>query len=142
MKELLESNRDRKSKIQSLTFADFYAGIGGFRLGLEPIGWQCVFTNENNPDCVTTYNDNFAENIPPRSIEDLSPSEIPDFDVFCGGFPCQPFSRAGKKNGFQDSRGKAIEQILRICVCKKPKVIFLENVTAFLTKMRYTVIDS
>jgi DNA (cytosine-5)-methyltransferase 1 len=57
-----------------LTFADFYAGIGGFRLGLEQIGWQCVFSNENNLDCVKTYNSNFHESIKPQAIETLIPS--------------------------------------------------------------------
>ncbi|MCZ8046612.1 MAG: DNA (cytosine-5-)-methyltransferase [Microcystis aeruginosa K13-05] len=112
-----------------LTFADFYAGIGGFRLGLEQIGWQCVFSNENNPDCVKTYNHNFHESIKPQDVEALIPSLLPDFEVFCGGFPCQPFSRAGQQKGWQDSRGLAIQEILRICHEKKPKVIFLENVS-------------
>jgi DNA (cytosine-5)-methyltransferase 1 len=80
-----------------LTFADFYAGIGGFRLGLEKLGWHCVFSNENNRDCVATYNSNFRDSIEPHDIEDFPLEKIPDFDVFCGGFPCQPFSRAGKK---------------------------------------------
>ncbi len=111
-----------------LTFADFYAGIGGFRLGLEEIGWHCTFTNENNPDCIKTYNLNFNDSVSANNIENLQLKNIPDFDVFCGGFPCQPFSIAGQRKGFLDSRGQAITNILKICNYKKPKVIFLENV--------------
>jgi DNA (cytosine-5)-methyltransferase 1 len=113
---------------KSLTFADFYAGIGGFRLGLEKIGWKCVFTNEIDEYSVKTYNLNFGERLTPLPIEDLKLSNIPDFDVFCGGFPCQPFSIAGKQKGFSDHRGMAIREITRICKQKKPKVILLENV--------------
>lgn len=113
----------------NLTFADFYAGIGGFRIGLEQNGWHCVFTNEADPYCITTYNANFHESYQAARIEDINPKFIPDFQVFCGGFPCQPFSIAGKKKGFQDERGKAIKEIIRICKIKKPKVILLENVS-------------
>lgn len=111
-----------------LNFADFYAGIGGFRLGLEAIGWNCTFTNENNSDCIKTYNLNFYDSVIAKNIEDLQLNKIPDFDVFCGGFPCQPFSIAGQRKGFQDSRGLAINNIIKICNYKKPKAIFLENV--------------
>ena len=62
-------------KSNYLVFADFYAGIGGFRLGLESIGWQCVFSNENNPDCIKTYNRNFDDFIESCDIEDLIPSD-------------------------------------------------------------------
>lgn len=116
----------------NITFSDFYAGVGGFRLGLEQLGWKCVFTNEVDSDCVKTYNANFRENIKPRPIEGLKLSQIPDFDVFCGGFPCQPFSIAGKRKGFDDERGLAVREITRICKRKKPKIILLENVKNIL----------
>lgn len=121
-------NTQTNNQNYHLTFADFYAGIGGFRLGLEEIGWNCTFTNENNHDCIKTYNLNFNDSVLANNIEDLQLKEIPDFDVFCGGFPCQPFSIAGKRKGFHDSRGQAITNILAICNYKKPKAIFIENV--------------
>jgi len=122
----MENHNKLISKV--FTFADFYAGVGGFRLGLEKLGWHCVFTNEVDADCIKTYNVNFGEHIKPLPIENLTASQIPDFDVFCGGFPCQPFSIAGKRNGFNDARGGAIGQIARVCKSKKPKIILLENV--------------
>ena len=111
-----------------ITFGDFFAGIGGFRIGLEAIGWKCNFTCEIDDPCVSTYNKNFDENIRPVDIQCLDPEKLPNFNVFCGGFPCQPFSIAGKREGLEDERGKLINSILKICKAKKPEVIFLENV--------------
>lgn len=113
---------------EEITFGDFFAGIGGFRIGLESLGWKCKYSCEIDEPCVTTYNKNFDENISPADIQCLNPEELPDFNVFCGGFPCQPFSIAGKREGLEDERGKLINSILRICGAKKPEVIFLENV--------------
>ncbi len=115
----------KKSEIK---FGDFYAGIGGFRLGLEKVGWTCVTMNEIDPECIKTYNEAFGEQNKPIPIEDLEATHLPDFDVFCAGFPCQPFSIAGKRNGLEDSRGKGIKEIVRICSAKNPKIILLENV--------------
>lgn len=113
-----------------MTFADFFSGIGGFRIGLEQIGWKCVFSNEINKDSNLIYKNNFSENeLSDTSIAEISLNKIPDFDVFCGGFPCQPFSIAGKKEGCNDERGDLFKHIIRICAHKKPKIIFLENVS-------------
>jgi DNA (cytosine-5)-methyltransferase 1 len=112
-----------------MRFADFFSGIGGFRVGLESIGWECVFSNEINYDSNLIYKTNFSlDKLFEGSIADLSVDEIPDFDVFCGGFPCQPFSIAGKRCGENDERGNLFEHVIRICSKKKPRVIFLENV--------------
>lgn len=113
---------------KNITFADFFAGIGGFRIGLESLGWKCSYTCEIDKHCVETYNKNFRESISPSDILDINPQDIPDFNVFCGGFPCQPFSIAGKRQGLDDERGKVIKSILNVCSVKKPEVIFLENV--------------
>jgi len=112
-----------------MKFADFFSGIGGFRLGLESIGWQCVFSNDINLDSNAIYQSNFStDEFSNNSIVDIKTNDIPDFDVFCGGFPCQPFSIAGKREGKADDRGNLFEHIIRICSKKKPKIIFLENV--------------
>jgi DNA (cytosine-5)-methyltransferase 1 len=113
-----------------MTFADFFSGIGGFRLGLEQIGWKCVFSNEINKDSNLIYKNNFSvSELSDISIAEIVLNKIPDFDVFCGGFPCQPFSIAGKKKGSNDERGDLFKHIIRICTHKKPKIIFLENVS-------------
>lgn len=112
-----------------MKFVDFFSGIGGFRVGLEQLGWQCVFSNDINVDSNKIYSANFIHDAYSHdSIEDVLPSDIPDFDVFCGGFPCQPFSIAGKRRGEVDPRGNLFKDIIRICQDKMPKVIFLENV--------------
>lgn len=112
-----------------MKFADFFSGIGGFRVGLEDIGWECVFSNDINKDSNLIYKTNFTTHkMSDLSITDLSINVIPDFDVFCGGFPCQPFSIAGKMNGERDERGNLFMHIIKICTIKKPKIIFLENV--------------
>jgi len=110
-----------------LKFIDLFAGIGGFRLGLESLGDECVFSSEWDKDSQETYRQNFGV-IPHGDITKIDEKEIPDHDVLCGGFPCQAFSVSGKQMGFEDSRGTLFYDILRIAKNKKPKVLFLENV--------------
>lgn len=118
------------SKTKKLTSADFFAGIGGIRLGLEKAGFHTIFANDFDPFCKVTYDLNFKKT--PLTVEDIfkvNPYDLPDFDLFAGGFPCQPFSIAGYRKGFSDcGRGDIFFEIIRILKKKKPKVIFLENV--------------
>lgn len=109
------------------TFIDLFAGIGGFRIGLERVGFKCVFSSEIDEECQKVYLENFNE-IPYGDIRNINPNDIPDFDVLCAGFPCQPFSISGKKRGFNDTRGTLFFEICRVIEHKKPKTIFLENV--------------
>lgn len=109
------------------TFIDLFAGIGGFRMGFEKEGLQCVFSSENNPKCQTVYQENFGEK-PFSHIEEIDAALIPDFDVLLAGFPCQPFSISGHKKGFQDTRGTLFFEICRIIKKKMPAVLVLENV--------------
>jgi len=111
----------------ALKFIDLFAGIGGFRLGLETQGGECVFSSEWDKDSQETYFQNFGV-MPDGDITKIDENDIPDHDVLCGGFPCQAFSVSGKQMGFEDSRGTLFYDILRIAKKKKPKVIFLENV--------------
>lgn len=113
------------------TFADFCAGIGGFRLGLEDLGLRCVYACEHDKDCVATYNANFSADHAPEDILSVVPARLPDFDILCAGFPCQPFSLAGKKLGLEDERSRVLPQLLKIIAAKKPKVVLLENVENF-----------
>ncbi len=108
-------------------FIDLFAGIGGFRIGFEEAGFKCVFTSEINPHCQQVYEKNFGEK-PFGDITKINPTDIPNFDILLGGFPCQPFSISGKKMGFEDTRGTLFFDICQIIDSKQPKVVVLENV--------------
>jgi len=110
-------------------FIDLFAGIGGFRLALQNLGGKCVFTSEWDKYSKQTYKANFGE-LPFGDItKPLTKSYIPDgFDVLCAGFPCQAFSIAGKRGGFEDTRGTLFFDVAEIIKAKQPKAIFLENV--------------
>ena len=112
---------------RKFTFIDLFAGIGGFRLALEKLNGKCLFSSEIDEDCIKTYAVNFGD-YPQGDITKIDPQTIPNHDILCAGFPCQPFSISGKKKGFDDSRGNLIFTILKIIKVKKPKIIFLENV--------------
>jgi DNA (cytosine-5)-methyltransferase 1 len=110
-------------------FIDLFAGIGGFRLALQNLAGKCVFTSEWDRYSKQTYKANFGE-IP---FGDITKAEtknyIPDnFDVLCAGFPCQAFSIAGRRGGFEDTRGTLFYDVAEIINKKQPKAIFLENV--------------
>ena len=120
---------------KKLKFIDLFAGIGGFHLALKSIGMNCVFTSEIDEYARKTYAANFKEKYlkdPSLFNKDIWKADfkkIPNFDILCAGFPCQPFSQAGHKRGFTDNKDGnlffSIEEILRI---KKPRAFFLENV--------------
>ncbi len=120
---------------KKLKFIDLFAGIGGFHLALKSIGMECVFTSEIDKFARETYAANFNEkfldnpNLFTGDIWKVDFRKIPDFDILCAGFPCQPFSQAGYKKGFKDNKDGnlffSIEEILKV---KKPTVFFLENV--------------
>lgn len=120
--------------MNTLKFIDLFAGIGGMRLGLESaaeqfgIQTQCVLSSEIKKAAIKTYEHNFAGHKVDGDIHDIAAGSIPDFDVLLGGFPCQPFSYAGKGLGFADTRGSLFFEIHRILEAKKPKAFILENV--------------
>lgn len=121
-------------------FIDLFAGIGGFHLALHSLGCECVFASEIDAHARKTYEHNlkkitpnlFEENLFNDDIRNIDPHEIPDFDILCAGFPCQPFSQAGQRRGFDDNhnseRGNLFFNIVDIIKAKKPKAFFLENV--------------
>jgi len=110
-------------------FIDLFAGVGGFRLAMQNLGGKCVFTSEWDKNAQKTYRANFGE-VPFGDItKEETKKFIPDgFDVLCAGFPCQAFSIAGKRGGFEDTRGTLFFDVAEIIKRKKPKTIFLENV--------------
>lgn len=113
----------------SFTFIDLFAGIGGFRIAMQEVGGLCVFSSEWDKDAKKTYFHNFNE-VPYGDITDpLIKGYIPtQFDVLCAGFPCQAFSVAGYRRGFEDTRGTLFFDIAEIVSKHKPKIVFLENV--------------
>lgn len=115
-----------------MTFIDLFAGIGGFRLALEQAGVTCVFSSEIDKHALQTYEANFGEK-PYGDITTIDPHSIPDHDILCGGFPCQPFSQAGRGKGFEDARGTLIFSVAEILKAKQPKALLLENVRGLLS---------
>jgi DNA (cytosine-5)-methyltransferase 1 len=117
--------------MKELNFIDLFAGIGGIRLGFEKTGANCVFSSEWNKFSQMTYEENYKET-PKGDITQINEKSIPRFDILLAGFPCQPFSNAGLKKGFEDSRGTLFFDIVRIINHHKPRVVFLENVKGFM----------
>lgn len=113
-------------------FIDLFAGIGGIRIPFQELGGACVFSSEWDQFAQKTYTVNFGET-PSGDITKIDSSSIPDFDVLLGGFPCQPFSSAGLKKGFADTRGTLFFEIERIIRDKRPKAFLLENVKQLQT---------
>ena len=108
-------------------FIDLFAGIGGIRLPFQLLGGECVFSSEWDKSAQKTYQTNYGE-VPAGDITKIDAAEIPDFDILLAGFPCQPFSQAGLKKGFADTRGTLFFDIERILEEKRPKAFLLENV--------------
>lgn len=122
-----------------LTFFDAFAGIGGFHIALESSGCKCVLACEIDKRARKTYEHNFKSISPDlfsnghflediKDIDTSSEKAIPDFDILAAGWPCQPFSQAGRRKGFNESRGTLFHEIARIIDVKRPKAYFLENV--------------
>jgi len=141
-----------RGKKNQIRFIDLFAGIGGFHIAMHRIGGKCVFASEIDKFARETYEHNF-KTISPDIFEngnynvditdpELDYKDIPDFEVLCGGFPCQAFSNAGLKKGFGDTRGTLFFNIQKIVQTKIeehkkdasvtiPRVLFLENVKGF-----------
>ena len=108
-------------------FIDLFCGLGGFRIALEKQNCNCVFSSDIDKAVAQVYENNFGD-YPSGDITKIDSKDIPDFDILCGGFPCQSFSIAGKWLGFEDSRGTMFFEVARILKEKKPKAFILENV--------------
>jgi len=127
--------------LANLKFIDLFAGIGGFHLAFHNVGAECVFASEWNKAARLTYEANFSKISPQLfkkgnfagDITIVDKEEIPDFDILCAGFPCQPFSQAGFKKGFADIRGTLFFDIAEIIRVKQPQAFFLENVRGLYT---------
>lgn len=149
--------------INGIKYIDLFAGVGGFRYGIEKVGatlqrtersdlrsigdqpnsqvdrqleqpensFECVYSNEWDKYANSVYRRHYGE-CDIRDIRTVKPSELPDFDLICGGFPCQSFSVAGKRGGFNDTRGTLFFEIARLAAEKQPRLLLLENVKGLL----------
>lgn len=122
-----------------MRFIDFFSGIGGFRLGMEMAGHVCVGHCEKNEAANRSY---IAMHKPKKEewfsndISTVKPSDLPDAEVYTFGFPCQAFSIAGKRRGFEDPRGNLFFEVLRLAKKRQPKILFAENVAGLLNHDR------
>lgn len=125
-----------KSQVKQIRFIDLFAGIGGFHLALHNLGAECVFASEWDENARKTYETNLRKVTPELfdsnnfagDITQVDKYSIPDFEILTAGFPCQPFSQAGHKKGFEDIRGTLFFDIAEIIRIKQPEAYFLENV--------------
>lgn len=109
--------------------ASFFAGIGGICYGFKQAGFEVVYANEFDKNACANYRANHVEvPLAEGDIKSIDPSSLPDFDVFAGGFPCQPYSLAGRREGLTDVRGTLFFDIVRIISEKQPRCLLLENV--------------
>ncbi|MCX6762024.1 MAG: DNA repair protein RadC [Candidatus Moranbacteria bacterium] len=130
-----------KKKSDNLRFIDLFAGIGGFHIAFHNAGAECVFVSEWDGPAQKTYRHNLYKISPEMfdsgnfigDITKIKTKDIPDFDILTAGFPCQPFSQAGFKKGFSETRGTLFFDIVKIIKEKKPKAFFLENVRGLLS---------
>lgn len=121
-----------------MKYISLFAGIGGFDLALQRQGHECVYANEWDKYASKIYNKNFhkglnEKGIDTRDIRTVSTNEIPEHELLVGGFPCQAFSIAGKRRGFDDTRGTLFFEIARVLRDKKPRLLLLENVKGLLS---------
>lgn len=116
------------AEASTFTFIDLFAGIGGFRRGLEAVGGRCVFASEIDTDCQETYALNFGGAHLFGDITAIDTEEFPSHDILTAGFPCQPFSRRGGRGGFDDGRGGLFLEIPRVLRARRPAGFLLENV--------------
>ena len=122
-----EMKQTNENLDKSLKFIDLFCGIGGFHQALTKIGCECVFASDIDENCRKTYEINYGLK-PKGDITKINIEEIPSFDILCGGFPCQPFSKAGFQKGFDDDRGNLFFYICNIVKKHNPKYMILENV--------------
>lgn len=130
-------------KDYKFTFIDLFAGIGGFKLAMQNLGGKCVFASEWDKEAQKTYQANFGD-VP---FGDITKSEVKkyipnQFDILCAGFPCQAFSIAGRRGGFEDTRGTLFFEVAEILKKAKPKAFFLENVKGLVSHERGATLET
>ena len=135
----MNKNESNYTHTMTVKFIDLFAGIGGFHIALHNLGAKCVASCEIDKYARQTYEHNFRKISPElfeqgrfyQDIQQITPAELPTYDILCAGFPCQPFSQAGYKRGFQeekDNRGNMFFELHRLLKENNPRAFFLENV--------------
>ena len=130
-KFIIKGKKQVSESTTQLKFIDLFCGIGGFHQALKKLGGKCIIACDIDKFCREVYTNNY-NSTPCEDVKKIDPLELVDFDIICGGFPCQAFSNAGKKKTFDDDRGLLFDEIIRIAKHKKPKFMFLENVKHIL----------
>lgn len=131
MPKLSQDNINHHEVASGFTFIDLFAGIGGMRIAFERAGGECVLTCEIDGNAIKTYQANYKPKHPhiyAKDICKLDSNDVPTHDVLIAGFPCQPYSMAGLRQGLKDQRGQVFLEIIRILNDKKPSTFLLENV--------------
>lgn len=118
--------------LKEYKFIDLFCGIGGFHLALSSFGAKCVFASDINEKAQQVYEKNFNMK-PSGDLRNIKNDQIPQHDILCAGFPCQPFSISGNQEGLNHENGKLFYEIIRIAKYHQPKIIFLENVKNLAT---------
>jgi DNA (cytosine-5)-methyltransferase 1 len=126
-----DQNTHQNTDQNTLKFIDLFCGIGGFHQAMNRINGKCVFACDIDENCRNIYYKNYGLK-PESDITKIDIKKIPNFNILCGGFPCQSFSNSGKKKGLSDPRGNLFENIINIAKEKKPSFMFLENVKHIL----------
>lgn len=119
------------NKPANIKFIDLFCGIGSFHYSFKKLNWQCVMACDIDSSVRSTYYENYGI-LPLSDIVEIEPESVVDYDILCAGFPCQPFSQAGKHKGFDDNRGMLFFNIMKFVEYHKPKIIILENVQGLL----------
>ena len=116
----------------NLKFIDLFCGMGSFHYSFKKLGFKCIMASDIYKPAKENYKKNYNIDVL-DDICDIEPSNIEPYDILCAGFPCQPFSQAGHRKGFKDSRGTMFSQVMRFVKTNIPKVVILENVQGLLT---------
>jgi len=116
-----------------MKYFSMFSGIGGFEIAMNKAGHTCIGACEWDKYARETYRKNFGYYPEYEDAKKIDPRELPDFDCLCAGFPCQAFSMAGKRLGFNESRGTVFFEIARVVKEKQPRLLFLENVKGLLS---------
>ena len=130
-----DNTKDNKNTMtkesQQLKFIDLFCGMGSFHYSFQKLGFKCVMASDIIEPAKVNYKNNYDIDVL-GDICDIDPSSIEPYDILCAGFPCQPFSQAGKQKGFKDSRGTMFSHVMRFVTKNIPKIVILENVQALL----------
>ena len=138
----IPTNKPKKFEQYDFTYASLFSGIGGFEQALNKLGGTCVFASEFDKFATQSYTALYGDDHLHGDITKIDEKDVPEHDLLVGGFPCQSFSVAGKREGFEDTRGTLFFDIARIAAEKKPKALLLENVKGLVNHDKGRTLDT